>query len=136
MKAFIEIELFAQDLAQLNRFCTNITNEVLPGLGNMVFGGMPSSGWAAEITGTDPKYKYQRSFLKRKKEYSRGNSKGSRGIYAEYILETGRLYEVKEQKSWSRFERYFCKVNDDGEVLKIDETEVIEWLKSRSALMS
>ena len=37
MKAFIEIELFAQDLAQLNRFCTNITNEVLPGLGNMVF---------------------------------------------------------------------------------------------------
>lgn len=132
MKAFLELELFGEDIRQLNKLCTNIANEALPGLGDMVFGGMPSSGWVAEIIGFDKKYKYQRYFLKAKKDYSRGNSRGSRGIYAEYILESGRIYQVKEQTSWKNSEKYFCIVTEDGEIIKIDESEVIKCLKSHS----
>lgn len=132
MKAYLEIELFGENARQMFKLWETIINTGAPGLGTITFGGMPSSGWVAEITGFDPKYKYARNFLKRKLDYSRANSKGSRGVYAEYILESGKIYEVKEQTSWKKVYRYFCTVNNDGEIVILNESEVIEWLKSRS----
>jgi hypothetical protein len=129
MKAILRIELIGDNIRQELKLWTNIGNMAIPGLGTMTFGSYPRSGWVAEITGFDPKYKYARSFLKFKKDYSRANSKGSRGIFAEYILEEGKIYDVKQQVSWKRIERYFCKV-DNWQIIRIDETEVKEWLKS------
>lgn len=131
MKAVKEIELFGEDTRALFKFYTGVINDGVPGLGDRMIGGLPSSGWAAEITGTDPKYKYARCFLKPKKDYSRANSKGSRGVYAEYVLESGRIYEFKEQVSNKRVIRYFCTVDDEGNVKDILESEVKEWLKTR-----
>lgn len=132
MKAYLEIELFGEDARQLYRLWESIGNMVFPSLGSVVFGGMPPSGWVAEITGFDQKYKYARKFLKRKLDYSRANSKGSRGVYAEYILESGKIYDVKQQISRKRVHRYFCTVNQDGDIVILSESEVVEWLKSRS----
>jgi hypothetical protein len=53
--------------------------------------------WVAEIKGTGGKYGIEREFMMAKKDYSQANSVGSRGIYAEYYLETGRYYEVNQQ---------------------------------------
>ena len=124
MKAFIEIELRGDDVRQIIKLYSNVSKELI---GFNPFGSFPASGWVAEITCTDPKFKYKRKFLKCKKDYSRANSKGSRGVYAEYILDSGKIYEVKEHK-----QRYFCKVNNEGNVIKIGEEEVQEWLKNIS----
>ena len=132
MKAYLEIELFGENTRQMFKLWENIINMGAPGLGTITFGGMPPSGGVAEITGFDPKYKYARNFLKRKLDYSRANSKGSRGVFAEYILESGKIYEVKQQISWKKVDRYFCTVTNDGDIERLDEKEVIEWLKSRS----
>lgn len=133
MKAYLELELFGEDTRAMCKMYTDIFNEVLPGMGDRAIGKMPASGWVAEITGIDPKFKYARSFLKRKIDYSRANSKGSRGVFAEYLLDSEKIYEVKSQLTWGRSERYFCMVDDDGTIRKIDESEVIKCLKSRSA---
>ena len=124
MKAYLEIELFGEDTRQLTKLYANITNEIIQGLGEATFGSMPASGWVAEITGFDPKYKYCRKFLKYKKEYSRSNSKGSRGIMAEYILESEHIYQVKSQTSWKNVRKYFCIVNENGDIIEISEEEV------------
>ena len=131
MIAYLEIELIGDNIVQTCKFFKNLTNHLVPGLGTVTFGGEGPSGWVAEITGSDPKYKYVRKFLRYKKDYSRSNSKGSRGVYAEYILETGKIYDVKNNKR-----RYFCKVDDDGDIIQIDESEVKEWIKNCSASMS
>mgnify|MGYP001482488234 FL=1 len=128
MKAYLEIELFGEDARQMMRLWEAIGNMASPGLGTATFGGMPPSGWVAEITGFDQKYKYARKFLKRKLDYSRANSKGSRGVYAEYILESGKIYDVKQQISWKRVHRYFCTVNQDGDIVILSESEFLVYL--------
>jgi hypothetical protein len=130
MKAYLEIELIGDNVVQVGRLYKNITDSIIPGLGSMTF-DIPPSGWVAEITGYDSVYKYKRSFLRYKKDYSRANSKGSRGVYAEYTLESGKIYDVKNNK-----QRYFCRVDEDGDIIHIEESEVREWLKNILGLMS
>ncbi len=95
--------------------------------------GLPNRYWVAEITGLSKKYKYERNFLSCKKDYTKANSTGTRGIYAYYTLEENKLYEVKDPKSWGRTERYFCIIQD-GELVKLEQEEVdaLSWLKDRS----
>ena len=122
----MEIELIGDNVVQMCKLYRNTTNGLVPGLGSLTF-GCPPSGWVAEITGFDDVYKYKREFLRYRKDYSRANSKGSRGVFAEYILESGKVYDVRSNKN-----RYFCTVNEQGDIVKIQETEVKEWLKNRS----
>ena len=122
MKAFIELRLRHIDQKELHR---KYGYEGVPGTGK-IFKAIASS-WVAEIIGLDSKYKYRREFLRHKKDYSRSNPRKLSGIYAEFILESGRVYEIKDFK-----DRYFCTVYDDGEVKKITESEVQEWLKNHS----
>ena len=124
MKIIIEFECRGDDVRQLAKMYKYIGNEVAPGLGTAVFGGIPPSSWVAEITGLDPKYKFKRQFLSYKKDYSRANSVGSRGVYAIYILESGKMYDIKDHK-----DRYYCRVDDDGNLIKLTESEVKKWLK-------
>jgi hypothetical protein len=63
--------------------------------------------------------------LRYRKDYSRSNSKGSRGVFAEYILESEKIYDVRDNKR-----RFFCKVTDEGDIVHIDESEVRELLKT------
>lgn len=122
MIAVLELELVGDNVVQMCRMWTRITDDLAPGLGKATFGSCPPSAWVAEITGRDSKWKYARKFCKFNKDYSRTNSKGSRGVYAIYILEDGKLYEVKNRKR-----RYFAQVID-GYVREIDQEDAETWL--------
>lgn len=133
LKATIGVEVINDNDREILGFYSNMFNEGLDGFGDIVFGGKPSpSFWVAEIVGFHKKWKYERKFLKHKKDYSKSNSKGSRGIYAWYILESGRVYEIKEMTSTRSSYRYFGKVTSSGEVEEISEKEVAECLKNQS----
>jgi hypothetical protein len=132
MKTILELELIGDDTRTMFKIYKDVLDMGVPGLFDFVVGKDPNKAWVAEITGFDAKYKYNRCFLQSKKDYSRANSKGSRGIYAEYVLETGRIYEVKCMATWSRFDRYFCMVTNAGDIVRIEQLEVDQWLKSRS----
>lgn len=135
MKNVLHLELFGEDTRYLMNSWTKMIDDIEPGLGTATIGTMPASSWVAEIIGLHPKYKLERKFLKCNKDYSQSNSKGSRGIFAEYVLESGKVYDVKEQSTWKNSKRYYCTVCDDGEIKKMTEEEVIEqavnkWVKS------
>ena len=102
---------------------------------NMFLGGIPKNYWVAEIIGYSDKYRYERLFLRCKKDYTHANSKGTRGVYAYYVLYDDRVYEVKERVSWGKCDRYFCTVRD-GIVVRISEEEVKQWLNNRLESMS
>lgn len=132
MKATLSLELFGDNLRQqLKLYSSAIDDAFGDNTGSVTIGNVPPSSWVAEITGFHVKYKYERKFLRYKKDYTKSNSKGSRGIFVWYILESGRYYEVKAKTSWRNEERYFCKVNSQGDVIKVDKNEVDAWLNNR-----
>jgi hypothetical protein len=130
MKNILELELFGDNIRQQWSIYRGISEMIAPGMFDKTIGKMPSNTWVAEITGFDEKYKFARAFLHGKKDYSRANSNGSRGVYLEYVLESGKVYEVKSQETWSRVRRYFCRIDEQGRIISMTEEEVIEWLKS------
>jgi len=87
--------------------------------------------WVAKISGNDDQYKYKREFLKCDYDYEKSNSKGTRGVYAIYILSPLNIYEVNELISWKNNCRYFCHVVD-GNLIEIAEEEVLKWVKNYS----
>jgi len=118
MKGYLSLNLFDENLVFFYRKIAGIP--------------YPSSSWVAEITGLDEKYKYKRKFLPAKKDYRDANKNASEGVTAEYILASGHIYEVKHSITRYQAERYFCTVSDNGEILKLTEQEVIDWLKNIS----
>jgi hypothetical protein len=69
--------------------------------------------------------------LNGKWDYAKANSKGSRGVYIHYILESGNLYQVASPCSWKTTDHYFCTVSDDGDIVKMTQEEAFEWLRNR-----
>lgn len=82
-------------------------------------------GWVAEILPG-----FQRRFVDGFDDYQHANSRGTRGIYAYYVLHPGRIYEVSHPRNWSKTDRYFCEVVNQ-EIVQLDRQEVDERL-SRS----
>jgi hypothetical protein len=131
MKASIRIEAIGDNVRQEMRLWNRILEEAAPGLGRVTFGKIPFGYWVAEITGRDPVYKYQRRFLKSKKDYSQSNRIGSRGVFLYFLLDSGRVYEVKTSRR-----RYFCTVNEEGEVIEMEKREVDQWINDHSVSTS
>ena len=86
-------------------------------------GNNPQSSWVAEIKGPSKLYRLEREFLVPALDFSGANSKKTRGVYAEYSLERGKIYEVKARVTWNRTEHYFCVVNDEGDIIELPEEE-------------
>lgn len=70
---------------------------------------MRSQAWVARLTGLDPQYRFKREFVRGQKDYSQANSVGSRGVYIYYALPSG-IYEVNAPLSWTKTDRYYCRV--------------------------
>lgn len=85
--------------------------------------------WVAEIVGFSDKYKFERKFVKQKKDFSTSNSVGSRGINANYMLEYGKLYEISSPVSWKKTDRYFVIGDDPDNRLSAEEAD--KWLKTK-----
>jgi hypothetical protein len=124
MKAVLALDAIGDNVDRMFRDSCKAMNGMISGLGDAVIGKPPASYWVAEITGPDLQYKWKREFLRGKKDYSKANSVGSRGVFIYYTMESGHVYEVKERTSWKRGDRYFCRISDDGEIIRIDESEV------------
>lgn len=88
--------------------------------------------WVAEVTGKDATYGYARTFVRGRTDYSRANSKQTRGVFTAYDLEPGRLYEVKSPESWSTTKRYFAVVGESGEVETVPMDYVDEQIAARA----
>lgn len=124
MKASLRIEAIGDD-----------TYSMLRSFPSGIVGKIKKPYWVAEIIGAHPKLKYERKFLKGKKDYAKANSKGSRGVFVYYLLESDRIYEVSRPVSWKKSERFFCVVSpDDGEIVKVEKDFVDQCLKSFSEL--
>lgn len=65
-----------------------------------------------------------------KRDYSRANSKGTRGVYLNYILEEDELYLVKSPDSWRSTSVYFAAVDTGGKVVKVTNEDALEWLNA------
>lgn len=87
--------------------------------------------WLAQIVGLSARYGLDREFLSPKIDYSRANSKATRGVYYCWTLESGQIYETSYPVSWKRTERKFLTVTDDGEIVTITRQEVDAWLARR-----
>jgi hypothetical protein len=88
---------------------------------------VPPPCWVDKITYTG------RERLVARRDYSQSNNTGSRGIYLWYILESENVYEVQARTSQHQAERYFCRVTDDGDIVRISKEEADEWIKGCSA---
>lgn len=80
--------------------------------------------WVAEIKDLCPKFTYKRNFIKPTIDWRESNSKGSKNVFGIYIVENGHLYQIKENLCTKRSVVYFCKINDNGEAVKISEQEI------------
>ncbi len=119
------------------KFWKSVTTDICgKSLAEVTFGTMKASYFVAEITGFHPKFKYERKFLQCKKDYKNANSKGSRGVFAFYILESGKIYDVLDPYSWKNSHRYFCIVDELGNIEILTKEEVDKCLKDRSELTS
>lgn len=81
--------------------------------------------WVAKINGIDEKFGFKREFLRPKTDYTLSNSKGSRGIYLNFFLEYGNIYDVSCRESWKSVDRYFLEITKDGEKKRIEKEVVI-----------
>ena len=129
MSVILGLECIGDDGDQLVSAYRFIFDIISPGTGTKAFKGWGRNHWVAEITGFHEKYKYERKFLSYKKDHTYSNSTGSRGVYAYYVLEEGKLYEVSSPESWSTIDRYFCTVKN-GEIKKLSREEATQWLKN------
>lgn len=121
MPLVVNLELFNHaTLRGLNEALAGVEQLCPPGKS---FGRFPETTWCAEITGISGRYRFERKFLDRKVDYSQANSRGTRGVYAVYILWEGKIYEISEQLSWKRSTRGFWRVVNGARV-SMNESEV------------
>lgn len=131
MKAMLSLELIGADQFDLLRGLRTTCNTLSPELGDRTVGKISSGVWVAQIKGRHLKFGLDRLFLPAKRDYSRANSRGSRGVFLWFVLESDRIYEVNERTSWKNSRRYFCAVDPQGCVYELDKQEVNEWLKEK-----
>ena len=65
-----------------------------------------------------------------KRDYSKANSKGTRGVYVHYVLEENELYWIKSPQSWRSTSIYFAAVTPLGDVRRLSDEEAEEWLSA------
>jgi hypothetical protein len=83
--------------------------------------------WVAQIMGLHHKYGFERAFLQGQRALVGCNSKGTRGVHLNFLLEDWHHYEVCCFAGWSRKERYFLWV-DGGEARRVSAEEIKQCL--------
>lgn len=130
MKATIGLEWYGESNEARIRLFGGIIREALgEGLEKAVIGsGMSRRPWVAEITEKDAKFGFRRKFVESKLTRKHANGAHSRGVELWFLLESGRIYEVKHSVSWTRSDRYFCTVTEAGDIRRISKEDVEQWL--------
>lgn len=132
MKASLRLEFIGANDFNAIRGAARIINAIAPGLGDAFVGDMPRGPYVAEIAWSVESMRFARRYLPSQRDYSKANSKGSRGVMLCFILESDRLYEVHSRISWRNSETYYAAVSEDGSVYRLKESEAQEWLNTLS----
>lgn len=90
--------------------------------------GYEERPWVAQVFGTNGRGGVHSSRLKPLRDYSRANSRGTRGIYDQYTLEEGLIYEINERVTWRRTDRYFLRVWD-GQKSRMTTEDVLSCIE-------
>lgn len=134
MKAVLGLEIIADNYFALQS--AKAKGEVDPALAarqlaryERLLGRDTQRPWVAALEGLDPKYGFQRRFMKGQRDCAGANGVGSRGVWEYYPLDDG-LYEVHERTSWTKTRRYFVRVAS-GHIEEIPREEVLACLESK-----
>lgn len=90
----------------------------------------PKRPWLAEITGLSAKYGLRREFPPAQMDWENANRSGARGVYMQWVLAPGRVYEAAWPETWTRQAQAFLRVID-GRIEQIGREEVDRWLRQR-----
>jgi hypothetical protein len=85
--------------------------------------------WVARLLGTDHRWEFQREFMRGVRDYTLGQEHHTRGVWLYFFLPPG-VYEVYRPTSWKHEERYFVRVDEQGDLHQINHEDVLECLKS------
>lgn len=129
MKATLCLEYIGWNNDQKMRLYSYIVDFVTPGLAKELIGHKRRNPWVAKVSGTDKRYGFKREFISGKIQLKRANRAFTRGVELWFVLESGNVYEVSSPESWRYTRRYFCIVNENGDILHIKPSEVESWLK-------
>ncbi len=88
--------------------------------------------WVARITALHERFGFTREFLRPVYDYTYATKKG-KNTYVYFHMAPG-LYELFYPVSWQHDERYFARVDDNGDLHKISREEVAECLKSADSV--
>lgn len=80
--------------------------------------------WVARLAGLSDRYRYDREFVQAKADYREANSRGTRGVWFWWTLESGNVYETRYRTSWERWTHRFLTVTPEGDVVDLTEEEV------------
>lgn len=118
MKASLAIEAIGHNTAQMMRVWSRIYSSCGVS-GKKVIGSLRGYiRWGVEEIDTEGNHI---QWLRGRTDYSRANSKGSRGVYIWYVLESGHRYRVHAPQSWNSTEVYICTVDEEGNIVKEQE---------------
>ena len=87
--------------------------------------------WVARLTGLDSTYGFAREFLRPVYDYTHATRKG-KNTMVYYHMAPG-VYELYYPVSWRHEERYFARVDEQGEIHRIERDEVIAWLPNATS---
>lgn len=86
--------------------------------------------WLAEVTGYDPKYGYEREFLRAARDWRTGSASGHRLEYC-WTLQLNKVYQACWPDGARRTRKAFLRATPEGDVTEISEEEVTGWLALR-----
>ena len=104
--------------------------EILRGSGHWPARPMP---WVARIHGPDERWGLKREFIRGIRDYTLGQEHHSRGVWLYFFLAPG-LYEVYRPTSWKHEERYFVRVDEQGDLHRVSRAEIMECLKNDTSV--
>lgn len=129
MKATLALEYIGEGNERRLKDFERLIDGLAPGLGGVVVGeGFTRRPWVTEIVGREDSAKLVRRSLLANWQRKDANSKQTRGVYLWFILESGRLYEVRACQSWRSTRRYFCTVSEDGAIYELTPEQAAEWV--------
>lgn len=84
--------------------------------------------WVAEVYGRDGRYGLARHFVPKKVSYRDSNKRGTRGIYAHWILDDGCLYEACLMTGWGTYTKRWITVTRAGDITDLTKEEAEAWI--------
>lgn len=91
----------------------------------------PPRPYVAEVMGFVPGG-LARRFVQSQSDWRHANSLATRGARLLFIVESGRLYEIREPQTWNRTIRFWAVWDETGKKEELTTQEAMEWLRKNT----